>query len=64
MRDEPECVASGYAIYADGKLVKFASVSNGEVQNFLSIPESTLMVDVEAKKTGEELEVVTITNQQ
>lgn len=59
----PACVASGYSIYADGKLSKFDKDSSAKIAEFLKKPESKLNVVVEAKKAGEELSLVSINNQ-
>lgn len=60
----PACAASGYAIFADGQLLKFDKDSNAKVQEFLKKDESKLQVVVEAKKVGEELSLVSIKNQE
>ena len=59
----PPCVLSGYAIYSDGKLYKFDKASNAKVEKFLRGEASKLQVTIVAKKTGEELELVSIENQ-
>jgi phosphoribosylamine-glycine ligase len=60
----PECIASGYSIYSDGKLMKFDKDSNGKIEEFLKKEDSKLQVVVEAKKTGDELSLVSIQNQE
>ncbi|MFA5156734.1 MAG: hypothetical protein WC532_05015 [Candidatus Omnitrophota bacterium] len=59
----PDCEASGYAIYADGKLMKFDMASNAKVAEFLKKEDSKLEVVVEVEKAGEELKLVSIKNQ-
>ncbi|MEW5901098.1 MAG: hypothetical protein AB1715_06515 [Acidobacteriota bacterium] len=59
----PDCVASGYSLYADGTLYKFEKASNVKVEEFLRKPESKLQVVVKAKKIGQELSLVSIENQ-
>ena len=59
----PNCAASGYSIYADGKLTKFDAASNAKVEEFLKKPESSLKVKVTANKVGGELALVSIENQ-
>jgi len=61
---KPECVASGYALYSDNKLMKFDAASNSKVEEFLKKGDSKLQVVVEANKTGEELSLVSIKNQE
>lgn len=57
------CVASGYAIFADGKLYQFDKDSNAKVAEYLKKEDSKLQVVVTAKKAGEELSLVSIENQ-
>jgi hypothetical protein len=59
----PDCAASGYSIFADGKLHKFDQASNKKVEEFLKKAESKLEVVVKAEKVGEELKLVSIENQ-
>ena len=59
----PACAASGYSIFADGKLTKFDAASNAKIVEFLSNPDSKLQVVVEANKVNEELSLVSIKNQ-
>lgn len=59
----PQCEASGYSIYSDGKLVKFDAASNAKVVEFLKKADSKLQVEVVAQKTGDELSLVSIENQ-
>lgn len=58
------CVFSGYAIFADGVLTKFDKDSNAKVEEFLKKSDSKLQVVVEVKKSGEELSLVSIKNQE
>ncbi len=60
----PECVATGFSIFADGKLTKFDKDSNAKVEEFLNKPDNHLDVVVTAKKSGDELSLVSIENQQ
>jgi hypothetical protein len=59
----PNCVASGYSIYSDGKLHKFDKPSNAKIEEFLKVAENKLQVVVKAKKTAEGLSLVSIENQ-
>lgn len=59
----PDCVASGYSIYADGKLSKFDKDSSAKIAEFLKKEDSKLDVEVVADKKGEELVLVSIENQ-
>lgn len=60
---KPECVESGYSIFADGKLYKFDQDSNAKVVEFLKQADSNLQVTVSAKQIGDELSLVSIENQ-
>ena len=60
----PECAASGYSIFADNVLYKFDKDSSVKVEEFLKQENSKLLVTVVAKKVGEELNLVSIENQQ
>ncbi|MFA4889757.1 MAG: hypothetical protein WC628_09335 [Candidatus Omnitrophota bacterium] len=60
---KPVCAASGYSIYADGKVLKFDKDSSAKVEQFLKEKKSKLLVVVEAKKIGDELSLVSIKNQ-
>ncbi len=57
------CAASGYSIFADGKLYKFDQASNKKIEEFLRQPDSKLQVMVKAEKAGNELKLVSIENQ-
>ncbi len=59
----PDCVKSGYSIYADGKLHKFDAASNAKIETFLKVPANKLNVVVTVKKTGDVLSLVSIENQ-
>jgi len=59
----PECVASGYAIFADGKLHKLDAESSKKIEEFLKKEESKLEVVVKAEKVGEEFKLISIENQ-
>jgi hypothetical protein len=58
------CAPSGYSIVADGALTKFDKGSNAKIEEFLKNADSKLQVVIEAKKTGEELSLVSIKNQE
>jgi hypothetical protein len=59
----PDCAASGYSIFADGKLYKFDAESSKKVEEFLKKDESKLEVVVKAEKVDEELKLISIENQ-
>jgi hypothetical protein len=59
----PQCQASGYSIFTDGKLIKFDAESNPLIAEFLKSPDSKLQVKVIANKVGDELNIVSIENQ-
>jgi hypothetical protein len=59
----PNCVASGYSIYADGKLMQFDKGSGAKIEEFLKKDDSKLEVVVETEKAGDELKLVSIKNQ-
>jgi phosphoribosylamine-glycine ligase len=59
----PSCAASGYNIFADGKLSKFDKESSAKVEEFLKKEDSKLQAVVEAKQVGNELSLVSIKNQ-
>jgi hypothetical protein len=58
----PDCAASGYSIFSEGKLHKFDQASSKKVEEFLKKDESKLEVVVKAEKAGEELKLVSIEN--
>ena len=58
-----DCVASGYSIFAEGKLHKFDQASNTKIEEFLRKEESRLEVLVKVEKAGEELKLISIENQ-
>lgn len=60
---KPECMASGYSIFADGKLYAFDKDSSAKVAEFLKNADSKLQVTVTAKQVGDELSLVSIENQ-
>lgn len=60
----PACAASGYALFADGKLFRFDVTGSAMVEEFLKKPSSKLQVLVTAKKVGEELSLISISNQE
>jgi len=59
----PTCAASGYSIFADGKLYKFDKDSSKKIEEFLKKEDSKLQVVVQAKQTQEELSLISIANQ-
>lgn len=62
---KPECAASGYSIViANGERMKFDKESNAKIEDFLKAPESKLQVTVEVKKSGKEIVLVSIKNQE
>lgn len=60
----PQCAASGYSIFSDGKLSKFDKTSNAKVEEFLKKPDSKLQVVITAEPEGKKLGLVSIENQQ
>jgi len=58
-----DCIASGYSIFAEGKLYRFDQASNKKVEEFLRKPESKLQVVVKAEKVGKEIKLLSIENQ-
>jgi len=58
-----DCIASGYSIFADGKLYRFDQASNKKIEKFMRQPESTLQVVVKAEKVGKELKLLSIESQ-
>jgi len=60
---KPECAASGYSIFAEGKLYKLNADSNAKVAAFLANADSRLDVVVTGDEVDGELNVVEIQNQ-
>ena len=60
---KPVCMNSGYSIFANGKLYKFDKDSSAKVAEFLKKADSKLQVTVTAKQVGDELNLVSIENQ-
>lgn len=60
----PACAASGYSLYAGGKLHRFDAAGNAKIEEFLKTENSKLQVAVTVKKVGEELSLVSIANQE
>jgi hypothetical protein len=58
-----DCIASGYSIFADGKLYEYDQASNKKIEEFLRQPDSKLQVVVKAVKVGTKLKLVSIQNQ-
>ncbi len=59
----PACVASGYSLFAEGKLYKFDAQSNKKIEEFLKKEDSKLQVSVELKKEAEVYSLVSIESQ-
>ena len=59
----PNCMASGYSIFSDGKLYKFDKESNLKIESFLKIPENKLQVTANVIKSGDALKLISIENQ-
>jgi len=59
----PGCIDSGYSIFADGKLYAFDKDSSAKVAEFLKKADSKLQVTITAKQVGDELNLVSIKNQ-
>jgi len=57
------CMASGYNIYANGKLYKFDKASSDKVAEFLKKADSKLEVTVSAEEVNGELRLLSIENQ-
>jgi len=60
----PTCAASGYSIFSDGKLYAFDKESSAKVEEFLKKDDSKLQVVVTANKSGDNLSLVSIANQE
>ena len=59
---KPECAASGYNLFSNGKLLKMDAASNAKVVEFLKGADSKLQVEVVAKQRGDTLSVESIKN--
>lgn len=59
----PNCAASGYSLYANGKMMKLDADSNGMAKEFLKDSDSKMDVEVEAVDTANGLSLVSIKNQ-
>lgn len=51
----PDCAASEFSIYVDGKLTKFDKESNPKIEEFLKKEGSSLEVNVTVKKVVDEM---------
>ncbi len=60
----PDCVASGYSIFVDGKLMKFDDISNPKIEEFLKNENSKLQVSVIVKDVKGLLSLESIANQE
>ncbi len=58
-----DCVASGYSIFAEGRLYRFDQASSKKIEEFLRKTDSKLQVVVKAEKVGKELKLLSIENQ-
>jgi hypothetical protein len=58
----PNCVASGYSLFVDGKLHKFDQESNQKIEEFLRKSDSKLQVVVTIEKTEDLISLVSIEN--
>lgn len=59
----PQCAASGYSLYSNGRLMKFDQASNTKIEEFLRQGDSKLDVIVEVQETPEGLSLISIRNQ-
>jgi hypothetical protein len=60
----PNCEASGYSLAtSDGQVQAFTQASNKKIGKFLKAKNATLNVTVKVKKSGSELELISIRNQ-
>ncbi len=59
----PGCAASGYSIYAGGKVQKFSKDSEAQIKDFLGKAESKTDVEITANDANGELALVSIKNQ-
>jgi len=59
----PNCVASGYSLFVDGKLHKFDEASNKKIEEFLKKSDSKLQVAVTFTKADDVISLVSIENQ-
>jgi hypothetical protein len=59
----PGCMASGYSIFADGKLWALDQDSSVKVAEFLKQADNEMQVIITAKQVGDELNLITIENQ-
>lgn len=59
----PNCIASGYSLFVDGKLHKFDDASNTKIEEFLKKSDSKLQVSVTITKTEDLISLVSIKNQ-
>jgi hypothetical protein len=59
----PACVASGYAIFAEGKLTAFDKDSNKKIEEFLQKDASKTHVVIKANLAGHVLSLISIENQ-
>jgi hypothetical protein len=57
------CVASGFELYSEGKLMKFDAASNAKIEEFLKKEDSKLQVSVSVQKTDDTLSLLSIENQ-
>ena len=60
----PDCAASGYAVYSNGRLFKFDKDSTVKIEEFLKKEKSSLDVVITAKKIDSGLSLISIRNQE
>jgi hypothetical protein len=58
------CMKSGYSIYSNHRLYKFDKKSNEKVVEFLRQPDTSLLVAAEVKKSGREVKLISIKNEE
>jgi hypothetical protein len=58
-----QCVASGYSIFSEGKLMKFDKDSDVKIAAFLMKADSKLQVEITTQKSGDILTLLSIKNQ-
>ena len=58
----PQCAASGYSIFSDGKLIKLDAGNSAKISEFLQSAESTLHVEIVATQKDGVLNIISIKN--
>lgn len=59
----PSSVESGYSIYSAGELYRFNKESNDKISEFLQERNNVLRVEIEARKDGDDLDLISIKNE-